>query len=63
MTKVELSAGVTCADDMLYVTQVLQLLGLNVKLPKLLEMDNKGAVHLPKSCSSSCHTRHINVKQ
>jgi hypothetical protein len=31
---------------MLYVQQILELMGLKVKLPMILEMDNKGAVDL-----------------
>jgi hypothetical protein len=31
---------------MLYVRQILELMGLKVKLPMILEMDNKGAVDL-----------------
>ena len=42
----ELGTGVTCAQDMLYVMQVLQSLELKVKLPMLLEMDKKVAVDL-----------------
>jgi hypothetical protein len=37
------SSGVLCAQDMLYCKNVLESMGLKVKLPMLLEMDNKGA--------------------
>ncbi len=42
----EQSSGALCAQDMLYCKNVLESMGLKVKLPMLLEMDNKGAVDL-----------------
>jgi hypothetical protein len=45
-TEAETYAGVTCMQDMLYMKNVLQSLGLKVKLPIVLEMDNQGAVNL-----------------
>ena len=44
VTEVEGAAGVTCAQDMLYVYHLIESLGQKVKLPMVLEMDNKGAV-------------------
>jgi hypothetical protein len=44
----EQTVGVLCAQDMMYVRNVLESMGLKVKLPKILEMDNKGAVDLSK---------------
>jgi hypothetical protein len=43
-TKAETYAGVTCVQDMLYLKNVLESLGLKVKLPMVLEMDNQGVV-------------------
>ena len=42
----EQTAGVLCAKDMLYIWNVLESMGLKVKLPILLELDNKGTVDL-----------------
>ena len=39
-------AGVTCAQDLLYVVQALHFLELKVKLPMLLEMDDKEEIDL-----------------
>jgi hypothetical protein len=41
----------------------LDSIRLTVKLPMILEMDNKGAVNHVNSFSVGGHTRHINVKQ
>ncbi len=57
----EQTAGVLCAQDMLYVQNVLELMGLNVKLPMLLEMDNKGTVNLANNWSIGDCTRHVDL--
>ena len=38
----ELSAAVTCVQDMLFVKSILESLGLKVELPMKIEVDNKG---------------------
>ena len=35
-----------CAQEMLFNMRVLELIGLKVKKPMILEVDNKGAVDL-----------------
>jgi hypothetical protein len=42
--KAEQLSGVLCAQDMLYCKSILKSMGLKIKLPMLLKMDNKGAV-------------------
>jgi hypothetical protein len=51
VTEVEGTAGVTEAQAMLFVYNILKSLGLKVQLPMVLEMDNKGAVNLANSWS------------
>jgi len=46
-------AGVLCAQDMLYVWCILELMGLKVKLPMILGMDNKGAVDLANNSDAA----------
>jgi len=38
-------------------------MGLKVKFPMILELDNKGAVDLPNNCSIGGRTRHVDVRQ
>ncbi len=57
----EQTAGVLCAQDMMYVRNILESMGLNVKLPMALEMDNKGAVDLANNWSTGGCTRHVDV--
>jgi hypothetical protein len=47
---------------MLYMKNVLESLGLKVKLPMVLEMDNKGAEYLANNWSVGGRTRHIDVQ-
>ncbi len=57
----EQTAGVLCAQDMLYVRHILESMGLKVKLLMILEMDNKGAVDLANNWSIGGRTRHVDV--
>jgi hypothetical protein len=59
----ELSAGTSCAQEMLYVMRVMESIGLKVKKPMILEMDSKAAVDLANNWSVGGRTRHIEVKQ
>ena len=62
MTEAEEAAGVLCVQDMLYVKNVLELLELEVELPMVLEMDNKGSVDLVNNWSAGGRTRHVGVR-
>ena len=59
----ELNAAVLCVQDMLYGKNLLESMGLKVKTPMILEVDNRGAVNLVNSFSVGRRTRHIDVKQ
>jgi hypothetical protein len=48
---------------MLYTKNVLELISLKVKLPMVLEMDNKGAVGLANNWSVGGKTRHVDIRQ
>ncbi len=61
--KAEMNSAVLCAQDMIYAKQVLELLGLQVETPMVLQMDNKGAVELINSFSVGGCTRHTDVQQ
>ncbi len=59
----EQAARVLCAQDMLYVRHIIKSMGLKVKLPMILEIDNKGAVDLANNWSIGGGTRHVDVRQ
>gem|GEM_PF-6951265 len=63
VTEAELMSAVQCAQDMLYVMRVLESIGLTVKKPMVLEMDNTGAVDLANNWSVGGRTRHIETRQ
>jgi hypothetical protein len=59
----ELAAGMACVQTMLYVMRILKSMGLKVKKPMILEIDNKGAVDLANNWSVGGRTRHVEVRQ
>ena len=62
-SEAELYAAVLTAMDMMFAYYIVTQLSLNVKLPMLLYVDNKGAVDLANNWSVGGRTRHIGVKQ
>jgi hypothetical protein len=63
VTEAELAAGTSCVQSMLYVMRVLESIGLKVKKPMILRIDNKGAVDLANNWSVGGRTRHVEVRQ
>ncbi len=61
--KAELNAAVLCVQDMIYQKNTLELIGLKVEYPMVLEMDNRGAIDLINSFSVGGCMQHIDVKQ
>ena len=43
VTEAELVAVTNCIQDMLYIRNVVESMGLKVKVPMKVEVDNKGA--------------------
>ena len=62
VTESESGAGVMTAQDMMYTYRLIMSLGLQVKLPMVHEMDNKGAVDLANNYSVGGCTRHVDVR-
>ena len=50
------------AQQMLFAQRILESLGLKVKMPMILEVNNMGAIDLANNWSSSMRTKHINVR-
>lgn len=59
----ELYSAVQCTQDMLYCWRVMMCMGLTIKLPMTLYVDNKGAVDFCNNWSVAGRTRHIEIKQ
>ena len=62
VTEAELYAAVQCVQDMMFAWRVISSIGLEVELPMLLEVDNKGAVDLINGHSVGGNTKHIDVR-
>ena len=62
VTEAELVAAIMCVQDMLYVKKVLESMGLQVELPMILHVDNKGAKDLVNNWSVGGRTRHMDVR-
>ena len=61
VTESELYSGVTTAQDMLYLMRLVESVGLEVELPMILSIDNKGAVDLANNWSCGGRTRHVKL--
>ena len=62
-TEAELYSIVQCAQEMLFVMNVIESIGLKVQKPNMLYCDNGGAVLLTNNWSVGGRTRHIEVCQ
>jgi hypothetical protein len=62
VTEAELVAAVSCAQDLLFEKRVLESIGLKVRVPMILNVDNKGVMDLANNWSVSGRTRHITVR-
>ena len=62
VTQAELVAVTKCMQDMLYIKNVMELMGLKVKLLMKVEIDNKGAKDIINNWSVGGRTRHIRVR-
>ena len=63
VTEAEINAAVACAQDMMHQMRLLESIGLEVELPMVLEVDNKGAVDWTNNWSVGGRTRHMDTKQ
>jgi hypothetical protein len=58
----ELVDATNCVQDMIYVKNVLSSIGLEVKLPMRVMVDNKGAKDIVNNWSVGGRTRHVGVR-
>ncbi len=63
VTEAELVSATQCAQDMLFIMRVLESMGLKVKKPMILKVDNKGAMDLANNWSVGGRTRHVDTHQ
>jgi len=63
VTESELGGATETAQDMLFAMRIIESMGLKVKKPMILYVDNKGAKDLANNWSVGGRTRHIEVRQ
>ena len=63
VTEAELFAATATAQDMLFVKRICESIGLKVKLPMQLKINNKGTVDLINGNSVGGRTRHVETRQ
>ena len=63
VTKAKLIEATSNAQDMMYAKSLLESIELQVQLPMILEMDNKGAVDLLNYYSVRGTTRNMQTRQ
>ena len=61
-TEAEYVACSQGATEMEFVRQILESMGVRVKLPMLLNVDNTGAINLANNWSTTGKTKHIDVR-
>ena len=62
MTEAELFVACECAQDVIWIKQIVTFLGLKLKTPMKLYVDNYGAVDHVNKWSVSGHTHHVDVQ-
>ena len=62
VTEAELIAACSCAQDLMFEKCVIESIGLQVKVPMELEVDNRGTVDLINNWSVGGNTRHIDCR-
>ena len=62
VTEAECVAGTSCVQDMMFGKRLLESMGLKVKLPMVLYMDNKGGVDIFNNWSIAGNTRAVAVR-
>jgi hypothetical protein len=62
-TEAETAGATTCAQSMLFHYRLLRSVGLKVRLPMVLEVDNKGTKDLVNNWSAGGRLRHVEVRQ
>jgi hypothetical protein len=58
VTEAKLDSATTNVQDMLFVKQIIKSMGLKVKIPMVLQVDNQGVRELVNNWSVGGHTCH-----
>jgi hypothetical protein len=61
-TEAEYLAMSECAKELIFIKNVLETMGIKVKLPIEIKVDNTGAIFLSNNYTSGQRTKHIDVR-
>ena len=61
-TEAEYFAMSECAKELVFIKNVLESMGIQVKLPIEIKVDNTGAIFLSNNYTTSQRTKHIDVR-
>ena len=62
VTEAELVAATECAQDLVFIKNVLESIGLKVRVPMQLNIDNSGCIDLICNWSVGGRTRHMDTR-
>jgi len=62
-TEAELYTLVSYVQDIIYLKQLLESMGLTVKTPIIIRVDNKGTIDLANGWSTGGNLKHVEVRQ
>jgi hypothetical protein len=62
LTEAKLDSATSNVQDMLFVRQIIKSMGLKVKLPMILSVDNQGVKELVNNWSAGGRTPHVATK-
>ena len=62
VTEAEYVSASDCVQEMLFQKHLVESMGLQVELPMILEIDNKGAIDLANNWSATGRTKHVDVR-
>ena len=61
-TEAEYVAVSEVCSEILFVKQVLEFLGVKIKTPIIVKVDNIGAIYLANSATTSTRTKHVDAR-
>jgi len=62
VAEAELMAMIACIQEMMHLKDLVESIGLKVKIPMIIQVDNKGAKDLVNNWSIGGRTRHVGVR-
>ena len=62
LTEAEYFACSEAAKEVMFIKNVLETMGIEVKLPMIIKVDNTGAIYLANNYTAGQRTKHIDIR-